>query len=98
MKFYEILQGDYEFLLKSPLNLLQIFYHECMSNFMRPRIVVDYEREPYIMEAGDVRITFDKNVRAGLKGFDIFDNSMPTDGNLGSRSGDYGGEIHGISP
>ena len=77
-QFYNILQGEYEFLLKSSNNLLNIFYHECMSNFMRPRIVVDYEREPYTMEAGDVRITFDRNVRAGLMGFDIFDNSMPT--------------------
>jgi hypothetical protein len=77
-QFYNILQGDYEFLLKSPSNLLNIFYHECISNFMRPRIVVDYDREPYTMEAGDVRITFDRNVRAGLMGFDIFDNKMPT--------------------
>jgi hypothetical protein len=77
-QFYDILQGDYGFLLKSPINILQTFYHECMSNFMRPRIVVDYEREPYTMEAGDVRISFDKNVRAGLKGFDIFDDKMPT--------------------
>jgi hypothetical protein len=44
---------------------------------MRPRVVVDYEREPYIMEAGDVRITFDKNIRAGVEGFDIFDCAMP---------------------
>ena len=44
----------------------------------RPRVVVDYEREPYIMEAGDVRITFDKNVRAGVQDFDIFDTQMPT--------------------
>ncbi len=77
-QFYDILRGDYEFLLKSSNSLLQIFYHECMSNFMRPRVVVDYEREPYTMAAGDVRITFDRNVRAGLMGFDIFDNRMPT--------------------
>lgn len=72
-----ILDGQYDFLLKSPHNLLRIFYHECVSNFMRPRVVVDYEREPFVMEAGDVRITFDKNVRAGLEGFDIFDSCMP---------------------
>lgn len=77
-QFYDILQGNYEFLLKSPNNILQVFYHECMSNFMRPRVVVDYEREPYTIEAGDVRITFDKNVRAGLEGFDIFDVGMST--------------------
>ena len=74
---YAVLQGNYEFLLKSSNNLLRVFYHECMSNLMRPRVVVDYEREPYIMEAGDVRITFDKNIRAGVEGFDIFDDALP---------------------
>ena len=74
---HAVLQGNYECLLKSSNNLLRVFYHECMSNLMRPRVVVDYEREPYIMEAGDVRITFDKNIRAGVEGFDIFDDAMP---------------------
>jgi hypothetical protein len=72
-----VLRGDYDFLLCSPSNLLKVFYHECTSNIMRPRVVVDYEREPYFMEAGDVRITFDRNVRAGVEGFNIFDPSMP---------------------
>ena len=74
---HSVLQGDYEFLLRSSNDLLKIFYHECVSNLMRPRVVVEYEREPYMMEAGDVRITFDKNVRAGADGFDIFDLTMP---------------------
>jgi hypothetical protein len=74
---YGVLQGNYEVLLEGSSNLLKVFYHECMSNVMRPRVVVDYEREPYIMEAGDVRITFDKNIRAGVDGFDIFDGGMP---------------------
>jgi hypothetical protein len=77
-QFYNIVQGDYGFLLKSSDNLLNIFYHECMSNFMRPRIIVDYDREPYTMEVGNVRITFDRNIRAGSMGFDIFDANMPT--------------------
>ncbi len=77
-QFYKILDGDYEFLLKSPNNLLNMFYHECVTNFMRPRVVVDYDREPFTLAAGDVRITFDMNVRAGLAGFDIFDSKMPT--------------------
>lgn len=76
--FYCILDGDYDFLLKSPDNLLKVFYYECVTNLMRPRVVVDYEREPYTMEAGDVRITFDKNIRAGVEGFDIFNADMPT--------------------
>jgi hypothetical protein len=76
-QFYDVLQGNYGSLLESSSNLLKVFYHECVSNLMRPRVVVDYEREPYIMEAGDVRITFDKHIRAGVEGFDIFDDEMP---------------------
>jgi hypothetical protein len=73
-----VIQGDYQFLLCNPNNLMKIFYYECISSIMRPRVVVDYEREPYLMEMGEVRITFDKNIRAGMEGFDIFDASMPT--------------------
>jgi hypothetical protein len=77
-QFYGVLNGDYEVLLKSNNNLLNVFYHECISNVMRPRVIVDYEREPYIWEAGDVRITFDKHIRAGVEGFDIFNTDLPT--------------------
>jgi len=73
-----VLDGNYEVLLKDSNNLLGVFYHECVSNVMRPRVIVDYEREPYIMEAGDVRITFDKHIRAGAENFDIFDPDLPT--------------------
>lgn len=73
----DILQGNYRFLLESPDKLKKIFYHECVTNVMRPRVIVDYEREPYLFQAGDVRITFDRNVRAGLAGYDIFDLSLP---------------------
>lgn len=76
-QFYDVLEGHYGVLLESSSPLLQVFYHECMTNLMRPRVVVDYEREPYVMEAGDVRITFDKHIRAGVEGFDIFNDEMP---------------------
>jgi hypothetical protein len=75
---YGVIQGDYSHLLRSADNLLMGFYYECTTNVMRPRIIVDYEREPYTMEAGDVRITFDKNLRAGADGFNIFDSKIPT--------------------
>ncbi len=74
-----ILEGDYGFLIKSPHPLLREFYYECTSRIMRPRVVVDYDREPFILEAGDVRITFDKHIRAGMGRFDaLFDPQMPT--------------------
>lgn len=72
-----ILEGDYRFLEKSENPLLQELYYEFTGKILRPRVMVDYEREPYVMEAGDVRITFDKHVR-GSSGFDLFDPTLPT--------------------
>jgi len=74
---YCILRGDYGFLLRSSDNLQRIFYHECVSNLMRPRVVIEYEREAYTMDAGEVRVVFDRNIRAGIDGYDIFDATMP---------------------
>ena len=79
---YDLIDGKYDFLLESNSNLLKEFYYECTSNVMRPRVIVDYERVPYIMDGGTVRITFDKQVRAAVGGFDIFDKKLPTLGAL----------------
>lgn len=70
-----LIDGDYGFLKHSRENLKQEFYYECTSRLMRPRVVVDYDREPFALEPGDVRITFDKHVRAGFGAFNLFDRS-----------------------
>lgn len=74
---YRIIDGDYDFLLKSDQSLCREFYYECVSNVMRPRTIVDYEREPWISDEGTVRITFDMDVRAAIGSFDIFDPTLP---------------------
>lgn len=77
-EFYKIISGDYGFLLKSESNLLREFYYEVTANFLRPRVIVDYEREPFVYKFGDVRITFDYDVRAAYDSFDIFDKNIAT--------------------
>jgi len=72
-----VLDGDYACLLSSPFNLPKEFYFECTSRLMRPRVIVDYDREPFVMDAGDARVTFDKHVRAGLGDFALFDPRLP---------------------
>ena len=73
----KILKGDYAFLLYSPHSLCREFYIECTCNMMRPRTIVDYERIPWILDAGTVRITFDSDVRAAIGSYDIFDPGLP---------------------
>lgn len=77
-EFQKILDGDYPFLLERDENLCKEFYYECMVKVLRPKVIVDYERTPLVMDAGTVRITFDKHIRAAVGSFDIFDPDLPT--------------------
>ena len=75
---YLILDGYYDFLLHHKEPLCQRFYIACVSELLRPKVIVDYDRIPYIYDAGTVRVTFDSHVRAGIGSFDIFDRNIPT--------------------
>lgn len=76
-EFFRIIEGDYGFLLEKEENLCREFYYELTSNVLRPRVIVDYERTPFILESGTVRVTFDENIRAAAGNFDIFDKDLP---------------------
>lgn len=77
-EYEKIINGDYSFLLKYQAPLCQEFYYECTVKLQRPKVIVDYEREPFIQPEGDVRITFDSDVRAAIGGWNIFDPKLPT--------------------
>ena len=62
----KIVDGDYEFLRESQHALLQEFYCKIRYQGLKPRTIVDYTREPFIYEPGNVRVTFDYNIRTGL--------------------------------
>ena len=97
-EFEQILAGDYGFLLRSPYPLCREFYIECICNMMRPRTIVDYEREPWVMDEGTVRITFDMNVRAAVGSFDIFDAMLAHVAGPGARQAGDGGQVYGVLP
>ena len=59
-----LIRGDYAFLLAREEPLCAEFYYETVTKILRPRVIVDYLREPFVYRAGDVRITFDSDVRA----------------------------------
>lgn len=73
----QILEGRYAFLLQRQEGICQDFYIECMAKRMRPKVIVDYDREPYVYEPGEVRITFDSHVRAGVLQDNLFDARLP---------------------
>ncbi|MBO4888472.1 MAG: polyphosphate polymerase domain-containing protein [Firmicutes bacterium] len=61
-----ILEGDLDFMKEHPQGLVQELYAKMKFQGLRPRVLVSYVREPYIYSAGNVRITFDSQVRTTL--------------------------------
>ena len=58
--------------------LVQELYCKMRYQGLRPRTLVDYTREPYIYGPGNVRVTFDYDLRTGLSSTDFLDPACPT--------------------
>lgn len=74
----QLIAGDPEGLQRMRHPLLHDVFREMRTRLLRPAVIVDYVREAYILDAEEVRITFDKQIRTGLNCFDMFDGSIPT--------------------
>lgn len=61
-----IVNGDYDRMLSSNVPLIQELYSKMMSQGLRPKTIVDYEREPFVFGPGNIRVTLDCNIRTGL--------------------------------
>lgn len=76
---YDMLySGSYDFLLERRELFARQMYMAFKFKCLKPKVIVDYTREPYVFPLEDVRITFDKNMRTALRGTAIFDSSLPT--------------------
>ena len=73
----ELLKGKTEALYEGG-GLLTELYAKIKNEQLKPRVIVDYLREPYVYAPGNVRITFDRDIRAGLFPERFFDKDFPT--------------------
>lgn len=74
---HRIISGDFIFMKYSPDALLRSFYLEAAANLLSAAVIVEYDREAYCHPSGNIRVTFDKNLRSGLGSTDIFDKNIP---------------------
>jgi SPX domain-containing protein involved in vacuolar polyphosphate accumulation len=68
----KILKGDYHVLAEYDNEISQKAYFTRRAHAYTPKVVVDYEREAYLLPVENIRITFDKRVRA-YKGDGLFE-------------------------
>lgn len=74
----KIIAGEFEFLVNTKDQLLKDFYLEMRNNLMRPVTIIEYDREAYIHTVGNVRITFDTNLRVDIGSASFFDDNLST--------------------
>lgn len=77
-EYGKMLAGDYAFLLKKDAPVAREFFVDARTSLIRPAVIVDYDREPFVNDIGSVRITFDKNVRAIAPEDDLFRETAPS--------------------
>ena len=73
-----IIKGDVSRAPQDAPPLIQELYYKMKTEALRPKDVVDYIREPFVCHAGNVRVTFDYNIRTGLQCTDFFQAGFVT--------------------
>ena len=74
----QIVDGNLDWMMDSGRPLVQELYCKMKYQGMRPKTIVDYTREPFIYRPGNVRVTFDYNIRTGLNCTDFLNPECVT--------------------
>lgn len=61
-----LLEGRLNWMRGHPSQLVQELYAKMHYQLLYPRVLVSYIREPYVYDAGNVRVTFDSDIRTTL--------------------------------
>jgi hypothetical protein len=70
--------GDIAWMPADERALIRELYAKMKGDLLRPKTVVDYIREPFICAAGNVRVTFDRDIRTGIFSTNFLRDDLPT--------------------
>lgn len=73
-----IVNGDISWMMDSDNDLIKELYCKMRYQGMKPTTIVDYTREPFIYGPGNVRVTFDYDIRTGIKCTDFLNAECVT--------------------
>jgi hypothetical protein len=71
----QLIAGDYSLFAYSTDKLLKQFYLDTRCTFLKPVVNVEYNREAYVQPIGNVRVTFDSNLRTGPSVSEFFNKN-----------------------
>jgi hypothetical protein len=70
-EFDLIVNGHFSWMASDERYLVVEFYSKLMGQMLRPKTIIEYNREPYTFPVGNVRITFDTDIRTSSR-FEMF--------------------------
>ena len=73
-----IVDGDVEWMSRSSDEVILGFYTRVRNQGLKPKVIVDYSREPFVFAPGNVRVTLDYNIRTGLSCTDFLNPNCVT--------------------
>lgn len=73
----QLLAGETEWMRASDDPLILELDAKMKYQQLRPKTVVNYVREPYVYEPGNVRITIDSRIETGIHSKDFFNLELP---------------------
>ena len=73
-----IVDGRLDWMMDSGRPLVQELYCKMRYQGLCPKVIVDYTREPFIYRPGNVRVTFDYDIRTGLSCTDFLNSDCVT--------------------
>ena len=74
----EIITGNYDSLLQKKSKDAISIYFDLKRKYFRPTVIVDYIRDVYKLDYNEIRITFDKHLRANTEDFQLFSDDVVT--------------------
>lgn len=75
-EYEQIRQGDIAWMANDSRSLMQDLYFEMNLFQLKPVTVVDYEREVFIYRYGNVRVTFDSNIKTSFRNNDVLNPNL----------------------
>lgn len=74
----KVLLGHWDWMVEDDRPLVRELYLKMKLELFRPSVIVDYRREPFTYTPGNVRITFDRDIRSCKDVKAFFQKDVPT--------------------
>lgn len=75
-EYYKIYKSDISDFASSQDIVKRKYFIEMKTNLLRPKVIVDYYREAYVLPYNEIRITFDRELSASKPYIDMFSDEL----------------------